>query len=363
MTIFQDSAKPPRRQSYTFALSDRFGDGPPRKPPRVHPRFGGAAPHHVANGFPYQQEELTRCGTAPTATERWDFSKPMGSKNRRPNEHNWKIYGLGPAHYSPGKLAPICAKGLAPNATNALIGSGPPRMHPPDANFASADLMYNPKFAGKREPAYKLSKEKRLEHRTYPSLASDLSAAELIREAKRGAKRLSDDQRREIVADRRAEHDDGCVTYEKYNARSDFSSSAQAASSGSFSFSRSVGSDRFHPPPGELSAQEKVAQRREMSASSKSPAMRAQLGVAYRANPKHMPGPGDYAEDEGRGVSGGGFDGTGKLVLSKSSPAFSLVSRVPMGKLTGKPFEIPDSGTYFPSAPFTRPGSGNVAAS
>ena len=75
----------------------------------------------------------------------------------------------------------------------------------------------------------------------------------------------------------------------------------------------------------------------------------AKLGVAYRTQPIHAPGPGDYRDDEGHGISGGAFDGTGRLLMSRSSPSFTLVSRVPMAKVTGKPFIVPEAGTYFPT--------------
>jgi hypothetical protein len=346
---YRDTAKAPGgNRKFSFAVSDRFGDAPPRTAPKAPPRFGGAAPAHIANGFVYKQEELTRTGTAPTAVEKWDHSKPMGSKNRRPNEHDWKIYGLGPARYTPDKLAPIAGSGrLAPNPKSAIIRGGPPKFFPPDLNFVSADLMYSaptsigPKaIIGKREPAFGSGSEMRMEHRSYPTLEADSSASELIRRAKQ-RKKLTSEQRRVITADRRADHDQGAASYMSYMPRSDFGQSTKH--SASFSFGSSLGSARFNSIA--PSASEKAAERRRTHLAGSQSAVR--MGAAYRDDPKQSPGPGDYNDDEGRGISGGGFDGSGRLVMSKSSPAFTLTGKVPLARLTGSPFIVPEPGIYF----------------
>ena len=227
------------------------------------------------------------------------------------------------------------------------MAGGPPKFFPPDRNFLSADLMYSapqsigPKaIIGRREPAYRSGSELRMEQRSFASLEADASASELIRRAKQ-RKKLTSEERGTITADRRADHDQGAASYLSYMPRSDFGQSTKH--SASFSFGSSVGSARFDAfAP---SSSEKAAERRRAHLTGGKSS--ARMGVAYRDDPKQSPGPGDYQDDEGHGICFGGFDGSGRLAMSKSSPAFTLTPKVPLAKLTGSPFVVPEPGTYF----------------
>ena len=60
-----------------------------------------------------------------------------------------------------------------------------------------------------------------------------------------------------------------------------------------------------------------------------------------------MPGPGAYACDEGYDVRCGGFDGTGRLKLSRSMPAFSIQEKGSLAGRMGSTLQTPGPGAYF----------------
>ena len=365
---YRDTAKAEgstQRPVFTFAKSDRFGDAPPSKPYKVQPIWGGAAPPGSSNGFKHHPEQSTAgqknaFGKDPTPVEKWRNSEPDGPvasrhKTRRPNEYAY-LESLGPQRYTPDRLHEIAGGGrLAPSAPKYRIDNGPPRMQLKTTDNGSADLMYTLKPSMGSQPVSRMHNassasfgstlETKMAARPNASaLASSASDAALAKSKKGHA--LTREERELLRSSRRGEREDGAYTMERYMPRGAFDAALQTSKSASFSFGRSMSSVRFDT--GAPSALDRAV---EHAAKSPAPAPPhgGRMGVAFRADPKHKPGPGSYENDSGHAPIGSAFDGTGRLKLStsRSSPAFTAPGKTPLEAITGRGDKAPDPGAYF----------------
>lgn len=193
----------------------------------------------------------------------------------------------------------------------------------------------------------------------FAPLEANANALELLRKTKRGLERGAGDalttaERDLVKRDIREPRELGARSSQSYMPRSDFDDAGARGKSQSFSFGRSATSVRGliedNPDPLDRAARH--------SSVSPAPPFGGKIGVAFRSQPKMMPGPGDYTNDAGRGFNAGGFDGTGRLVLSRtrSSPAIKMLGKVPMDRITGRGDVVPDPCAYFPTERFVRPG-------
>lgn len=354
----RDTPKPPAFSavpSFAAVTSDRFGDQPKQPYGRKNPQkvkrepvWGGAAPPGVDRGYTYRVEDaLPHVGTAATSVERFDLSHPEGAyaskhRTRRPHEYDWMDTTLSPARYSPDVLKPTAGGRLATSAPRWRISGGPPKMKPlpmEGEKPGGADLMYTlPPTIGKQPTSGSRTAfaphfndgEKRMEYREFAPLERNASAHALLRKSKRGLERglgegLSPEEREMLIRDIREERELGARSVQSYMPPSSFDSSKSQSKSQSYSFGRSASKRGLLD---ELPAVDPIDRAVQKAAAAPPPPFGGRMGAAFRTQPKMTPGPGDYTEDEGRSIAGGAFDGTGKLKLSKSSPAVKMLGKV-----------------------------------
>ena len=347
------------RYSIPRVGTGRFGDGELRErpPKRPQPAAGGASPVHAARaGFYRREDAQPSIGSGPTTVERWRYSEPGGaaaSKNRtrRPHEHDW-IDGLGPARYQPERLAAVASGGrLAPCAPCISIGAqqggGPPRLGgaAAPAPLGGNDLMYSlPQSIDVRRlrspGTFGTTSEGRLAPPPVATAEAEAHATTLLQKKVRRGLRLSDEERAQLRRDLRSPHEHGSSASRAYMPHSVFGRSGGGRGSGSYAFSSSTGSFRFERGRPEL--------ERAVSAAAAWPRERCpphggRMGVAFRAEPRMSPGPGDYHQPRG-------FDGTGRALLShaRSTPAVGIgATSRDITVITGHIEQRPPPGAYF----------------
>ena len=355
--------------------TDRFGDEPPRQPPKIRPRMGGAAPWESTNGFLAPPQGSV--GTMACPVEKWDHVHrrvvPL-----KPKKHNGMAPDAGgPAHYTPEALCRVQTSGLAPNKRCVRITG---KYQDLDPSGRSLDLMYTlppalgkqPTAARRTEPvavmrtSEKLSSatitvtpieraaELRSKVRAAPAVPSpdffsslcvcvtDMNSPPVPTQVKRGIS-LDKEERAELMSFARTEPlaENGSLSYNSYIAASPFDGRGSSRGSlgpaqGSVAFGTTRSLHRFNRFERRTAFE---AQRAERAAKSMAPLYGGRKGAAYRPD-KDFPGPTTYDKDVA-------FTGTGRLQLSKSSPAFSIVSKISFTQLTGGSEKKPDPGAYF----------------
>ena len=318
---------------FTISTSDRFGDAPLPKPTRVPARFGGPAPTYSTLGYNNHPKFANAFGTVNTAVDKWEHSNPSRRTVRRTPHPDAYMDDLGPARYTPQRIHK--------SPSFSIVG----RDYMPDGDKPH-DLMYNVDGASRatsqtRSPGrFSFSSEPRMASIPIASQERVNRVNDIKAKAAKG-NRLSDEERRELQADNRGEREDGSISYMNFNPPSSFGSSTKKASqSASFAFDSLKASGRFEQEDLTSEVKPLEARRRRVASSNPAPPHGGKLGVAFRNEPPTSPGPGYYAYN-------GSFDGTGKLKVSKSAPAFTITGKVPWTTLVGKNMQSPDAYTYF----------------
>lgn len=342
--------RPPR---VIFTGSGRFGDEPARTAARVPPRGGGAAPSYATIGF---YGRFSSVGSAATSTEKWKHSEPTGGvKTRRPDA-GFMAYqrGIGPAHYTPEKLSRVGSSGLiaAPPAYSILGKAKPlPR--------TSQDLMYTlPSSIGEQAVSHRATParfSRTSEVRDSSRLPSSLARNAALRTKVKKGQSLDREEREELRYANLNEpfEENGSVAFNTFNPPSEFDGGSGGGSlnpSQSYAFGSVLSRPRFPSARPSERQSDEGERRGERSASTSALPHGGRMGVAFRKDPPVSPGPCDYPKDSG-------FDGTGRLRLSKSQPAFSISPFVPFEKMAGKAMEVPGACTYFIEPKFERPKS------
>ena len=184
--------------------------------------------------------------------------------------------------------------------------------------------------------------EARLKELPQSSLEATDSVAKVRHKVRQG-RPLTAEERGSLERDARSEHENGAHSSTRFSAESDFGRRGSGRTRSGFGTSLNL--PRF--PDGAHSPA--VAERLERAASAVGGSRGGGSkggGAAFRRE-RESPGPGEYKLDYG--PSSSSFDGSGvqRLAASKSSPAFTMLSRIPMRRFTGPELIVPPVGTYF----------------
>ena len=365
ITAQRNAKAAPRQKRVTalIAFEDRFGDGPSKHPPRREPRGGGAAPIESTVGFNLKEDSIPHTGSSPT----WTRSGPTASRaptSSRKTCGRTSTIGCTrpPARYSPEKLSKTWYKGLAKHVPSAHLGGGGPRLA---KQVYLNDLIYEkPDSIGKQvdKPSatgqFKFGgvpSEKRLATQPQNTLEYTKKVLEVAHKHKntKGCG-LSAKELEVLKTDRKNDTENGAYTSTEYQPKSDFNRYSQGSGmkqSKSFAFSGSLGTTRsFQSRPGSSQVYERAM---AIGAKNPPPPHGGKMGSAFRAQPKVAPGPGDYKTGHYDGADCG-FNGTGKLAISKSVPAISIPSYLTLEKkMGGSDKNTPTPSTYFQTEVYT----------